>query len=986
MATPQHIGPFEIVKVLGAGGMGEVFLARDPKLDRPVAIKRLLSARSTHLERFRREAKITARLDHPAIVRIHGMLEDDGDQCIVMEYVAGKNLRDLLKVDSLSIAQSVTLAIPIAQALAAAHDHQIVHRDLKCENVLVTRAGDVKVTDFGIAKMLDEQTLTAEGAVLGTARAMSPEQVQGRRVDHRSDVFSFGTLLYELLSGQSPFQGATSYETFRRIIEAQPEPIADLVADVPADLSGLLDRLLAKAPEDRPGDFHEIAHALCDMRDALAAAGEDGRLSSDLLLQALEDACAPGDAVNDAGDGGDELPALDRDVGVASTASQRQERAGRQRPTDRPDGMLVPGDPGTIDLGPQSDMFDSFVPVESERVDGRDEAPGRPDDDADGALADELLERPQERAPASRRRGRVIIGAVALAALAGAAALASLVAQSQSATEVVGPEPLRVAILEPTGAGPLRHQLLLRALVRDELARAVSSATDVEIVPHYLVDQAWDGLVHNGETPGYSQLREQLHADELLKIDLTCVSVGNCSFVARKMSASDGDRSDVIVGQIDLADNLEDASVTFDEDALTSHFGERRRDPAVESWLVTTSDRLRLARLKRDFWDVHKKRNYQLTLDQSRELGEGNEGFQQRDAFEMIVWRERYFAQNDESYLSQARNTLDRARKAAPGSAFLRDQELMLALAAGDPSEKTRPIVDQMTENHPGSRWTHAALGRWNIHYNKDRKTARQHYLKAFARVPSVYMLIQLAYLAMRADAEGEAGSLLTRLQEMAPNHFEVQFLNVKMESTYGDLRCAYQLLQDMTSNIRSYRTFSEQAVIQQLLGLYLPAAQSYGGSLHFSPHLADDLSYKFNLAELSHANGENDKALAEFKDIHDQLIKLDNDTRLYEILDGLTSAHIVKLDESSNLRERARQRAAQIANEAEQDKDMLYHAATIHALLGNAARASELMDQLLQQRTAREMFRYSWFSIIPGHSKLVSELKSQTMRANCSH
>ncbi|ACY14278.1 serine/threonine protein kinase [Haliangium ochraceum DSM 14365] len=262
------IGPYRLVRRLGAGGMGEVFLAYDERLERHVAIKRLSAKRSISplvAERFRREAQIAARLNHPAIVQIHDVVRDGESDCIVMEYVAGETLRKRLAEGLPSLREALDIAWQVAQGMAEAQDQGVIHRDLKSENVLLTHSGQVKITDFGIAKLHGEDSRASEGSVVGTYRAMSPEQAQGRSVDHRSDLFSFGILLYELVAGSSPFLLGTPQQTIEHIVHGQPRPLHALRPEVPSTLEALLDQLLAKAPLLRPRDFHEVAEVLAEL-------------------------------------------------------------------------------------------------------------------------------------------------------------------------------------------------------------------------------------------------------------------------------------------------------------------------------------------------------------------------------------------------------------------------------------------------------------------------------------------------------------------------------------------------------------------------------------------------------------------------------------------------------------------------------------------------------------------------------------------------
>ena len=274
MIPPQRIGPYRLEDRLGAGGMGEVFRAYDERLDRRVAVKLIRpesAADHGARERFRREARAAAGLSHPAIVQIYDILQWSEGDAIVMELVEGTSLAALARATRPELLSALRLAREIAEGLAAAHAGGLLHRDLKTENVMVTAGGHAKILDFGLAKRLRPETpespeipeatepsLTREHAVLGTTRAMSPEQARGLPLDQRSDLFSFGVLLYELLAGVSPFAGATPVDTLTRICTARQAPLAELVPGLPAALSALVDRLLEKDPDRRPASAGRV--------------------------------------------------------------------------------------------------------------------------------------------------------------------------------------------------------------------------------------------------------------------------------------------------------------------------------------------------------------------------------------------------------------------------------------------------------------------------------------------------------------------------------------------------------------------------------------------------------------------------------------------------------------------------------------------------------------------------------------------------------
>lgn len=256
--------------------MGVVYRAYDERLDRPVAVKIIPPEQSEdphRRERLRREARASARLSHPSIIQIYDFVQTDEVDAIVMELVEGEPLAELLRRGPLDLARGLMIARQVAEALAEAHSKGIVHRDLKAENVIVTLSGHAKVLDFGIAKRLDggDPSMTKEGAVLGTYRSMAPEQAHGHDVDHRADLFSLGTLLYEIFAGESPFLGPNGAATLRKICWHQQPPAREVNPQVPDELSELIDRLLQKEPHLRPQDTREVADLLARMASATPA-------------------------------------------------------------------------------------------------------------------------------------------------------------------------------------------------------------------------------------------------------------------------------------------------------------------------------------------------------------------------------------------------------------------------------------------------------------------------------------------------------------------------------------------------------------------------------------------------------------------------------------------------------------------------------------------------------------------------------------------
>jgi TolB-like protein/predicted Ser/Thr protein kinase len=254
----NQIGRYRVVRLLGSGGMGEVFEAYDDRLQRPVAIKGLLRGRvgADRRERLRREALSAAALSHPAITHVYEIVTEGDTDWVVMEYVEGRSLADVVTTGPLAAEEVARIGLEVGEALAEAHRRGIIHRDIKTENVLLTPAGHVKVLDFGLAKWTGaraaaDDRLTTEGLVVGTSRAMSPEQALGQQVDARSDIFSLGSMLYELAVAKPAFCGATAVETMHQVAAAAFRPLALAAPGLPEELAAVIERCLARERDER---------------------------------------------------------------------------------------------------------------------------------------------------------------------------------------------------------------------------------------------------------------------------------------------------------------------------------------------------------------------------------------------------------------------------------------------------------------------------------------------------------------------------------------------------------------------------------------------------------------------------------------------------------------------------------------------------------------------------------------------------------------
>ena len=286
LSAGTRLGYFEIVSTLGAGGMGVVYRARDTRLRRDVALKilpEIFASDPERLHRFQREAQAIAALNHPNVVTIYSVEELRGIHFLTMELIEGKTLVDLIPAGGLRLEALLTFALPLADAMSAAHQRVIVHRDLKPANIMVGADGRVKVLDFGLARLRQEaqaspdpsvvttEQLTAQQRVLGTPAYMSPEQAEGKAVDARSDIFSLGVMLYEMATGTRPFQGDSAFAIISSILKDAPTPLTQLRPDLPPDLDRIVRRCLAKEPMRRYQTALDVRNELEDLQRQIAS-------------------------------------------------------------------------------------------------------------------------------------------------------------------------------------------------------------------------------------------------------------------------------------------------------------------------------------------------------------------------------------------------------------------------------------------------------------------------------------------------------------------------------------------------------------------------------------------------------------------------------------------------------------------------------------------------------------------------------------------
>ena len=281
----KQLGRYEVLGELGQGAMGVVYKARDPLIDRVVAIKTInlglaMDEKEEYEGRFYQEAKAAGRLNHPNIVTIYDVGRSGDVAYIAMEFLEGRELRDVLKEGTLlPVVQVLNIVAQVAQGLAYAHEHDIIHRDVKPSNIMVIRDGNVKITDFGIARMASSSVRTQTGMVLGSPKYMSPEQVMGKNIDQRSDIFSLGVMLYEMLTGQAPFDGENVNAIMYQTLNAITPPPSTLNPSVPEMVNFIVAKALAKGVEDRYQNAKDFAVDLRTCCDTMPRSGQQVDIS-----------------------------------------------------------------------------------------------------------------------------------------------------------------------------------------------------------------------------------------------------------------------------------------------------------------------------------------------------------------------------------------------------------------------------------------------------------------------------------------------------------------------------------------------------------------------------------------------------------------------------------------------------------------------------------------------------------------------------------
>ncbi len=779
-AAPSRLGPYRIDGRLGRGGMGEVFAAYDERLDRRVAIKLVRAdhaADAVARERLRREARAVAGLSHPAIVRVHDILAIEGDEgdAIVMELVEGETLAERLRQRAFGIDLALRLGAEVASGLAAAHAHGIVHRDLKAENVMIDTAGHARILDFGVAKHPQaggDATLTGIGQTVGTSRAMSPEQARGLEVDHRSDLFALGVMLYEAVTGESPFLASTTIDTLSRVCSLRQRPAAEIRPELPGEVSDLIDRLLEKDPGRRPQTAGAVAAQLTAAASAWTDAGG---------------AAAPGAA-----------PPPPVPAGESSWLAPTTLLGAVPGPDRRPaPGLAAPSRPKT-------------VPPESGRA-GSGRAPADGPSPAAGA---EAAGRPRSW----RLRARpVLVPALALS-LAAALALAVWVTLRQ-----VPAAPLSVAVPAPEiGSGrDLPGVALQAAAIREALLRGLLSVAGVSPLSVEQVDAV--------AGPPAAVARATA-ADEVLAAHLDC-DPASCRIAVSRVRGNGAVRAmesfEAPMGKPFLLVEAVTAP-------LRLLYRNRAWNEDVSPLAVGAADYEEYLRLHEVVDHRPRAVAWDDLVARTRRLEQRAPRFLEALYLEASLLRLRFKAGRDPADLAAAEAALRRALALAPADPrpliglfdlALRVQKLPDAAAALRRLERLQP-GDPEVEMDRGL--LAERLG------NREEALARMR--DAARRRPSLRFLFEQANMEQRLGEYAAARRHLDQLLARFPDCYEARSLLAQLELAGGSTERAVALYSRLVERTPQYGELTNLGTAYMLLRRYGPAEECFRRAVQLQP------------------------------------------------------------------------------------------------------------------------------------------------------
>jgi serine/threonine-protein kinase len=836
-------------------------------------------------------------------VQIHDVLQQGAHDYLIMEYIEGRTLRARYDAGPMTVPEVLAIAHQIALGMAAAHDLGVIHRDLKAENILITPAGRAKITDFGVAKLHGEDTLTAKGAVLGTFRAMSPEQALGRAIDHRSDLFSFGILLYEALAGVSPFRADTPFLTVQRLVHDDPRPITELVPAIPDGLASLLHQLLAKEPLLRPRDFHEVAGALIE-----------------LAGQVCDGPCHAGSAP------GGGLPSSGEDTQLTGDS-------------------LAP-------VRPQ--------PAGAPAAAGGSRAPDRPSSKSLSALADTVEAGTTARLRGtSRRRLRY-------AAAAGLAVMGALGIGYAVRSTAPRPRLIRVAVLaaDIVGADDRPDIKLLASAVRDIVMADVRARVGLDLVPRGDIDSYVDGFKQNKRPqPTQREIQTAVGADEVIATHIVC-QPSSCRFtLERDAKASDSPLS----ASFQLAADTASHPGETIRNCLSRLYPDHPPRNAAAPGALGPKDYDDYVRLVQDYWagsgtstdkvlaeieGIHERspKSIDVLLFEAEVLRHRyaqNEDPDQarramdllRDADEMLpgtyaILSARFDIMLAANRIDDARTVLDQLATLDPDSSATHLQRAKLHNKRGE-YKLARSELDAAAQRDSFS---------WRVLYYRalvsrklgDRVAARAAIDQLLERSPDNY-----AGLSLRAKEDFDAGWLACAEQGFAQ-------------------LVAREPLFDECLNLGYTR--NRLGHTRNQLALYRAAAESFHRALAIRP---GDASARLGLAESLLLDGNNNGAGTQLRALRDLLARRRHDApdgtlKGNDLLvEAQALAYLGRGDPA--MATAARARAAELLMPTARPI-ALYTAALVHAFLGDRDLAAKYVKAYLDSGNSPADLAYPWF------------------------
>lgn len=864
---PEHIGRYRIVNRLGAGGMGTVFKAYDEQLDRWVALKKIHPENAEDQrarERLRREARAAAGLKHPAIVGIYDILDAEGSDWIIMELVDGDTLARRLEEGSLDLAQGLRLVLEVSEGLAEAHDKGIVHRDLKAENIIVTPAGHAKILDFGLAKKLwhdsSEPTLSLEGKVLGTVRSMSPEQALGGKLDHRSDLFSLGTLLYEAVTGNSPFLGGSPVETLTRVCTLPQPPAGEVNPELPPELSNLIERLLQKDPDRRPANARAVA------------------LELEEILRSL----------------GGVVPVLARSTGATGTYT----------------GLP----PTVIDKSLAEHLSSSDAPTVQRPI---------------------PAVRPNT-ATTGRGRGRWIVGALVLMAVAAAAWFT----RSYWQTDM---PPIHVAVmptqLEVADDVPEAH--LLPAGLRTAMLNGLMSLDGVSpISPENT--ESMEGAP--------AEIAKSVAATEYITSKLSC-RFRSCQATLSRVDTATGrlkERPKTFEVPADEPYALARAVILY----LGNLYPEHEPSSQVPVLDVREEDYSRYLHLRQAFDERDSGLSDREIARRASEIRRDSPRFLEAYLLEADAYLRTYELDRQESTRDLALRSLEAASRLAPEDPSLLLRLSSVYLQAGQLAKAER-VLETLDSTAPGNPQILVQKAKV-LSARQEHTAALEMMRKAAAQRPSWSILNRLALMEAEQGNVDAAREILETLQRRNPENKEMLSRLAELELEFGDIPRAVEIYQQLVQDRPSMtHLHTNLGVALMMLGEFEACMEPFSQAVSLSPESATD---RLNLGDTFKLLGRAEESQEQYHKVLELSENEPNpDDPAILTLRAQAMAHLGRDAQAVAAARRALQQDPE-------NPGLLFEAALVFSLVGEHLSAINCAEQALDAGFQRRWFELPWF------------------------